>query len=362
MRDTGDHRPRDRRRRDHDQGVRSTTRRSCATTIKDIGYTRAKYGFDAETCASCRHRRAVARHRAGRRYGTSCSEATRRSHGGAGDQGLMFGYACTETRRADAAADHAGAQAGQGTVDRAPRRRARLSPPGRQVAGVGVEYDERQAGACRHGRGLDPAQRRCDRTRRSSHDITSKFVEPVIPANLRDGKTRFLTSTRPDVSWSAARTATRPHRPQDHRRHLRRRGPARRRRVLGQGSDKGRPLGVLHGPLRRQERRRGRPGGSLPVQLAYAIGVAEPVSRAGRHRRHRQGRRREDRAKRSKELHADARRGSSRRSTCGVRSTARPRPTATSAATEPEFTWEKTDKADALRADAGLAVASPARP
>ena len=37
-------------------------------TVKDIGYTRAKYGFDAETCGVIVDaRRAVARHRAGRR-------------------------------------------------------------------------------------------------------------------------------------------------------------------------------------------------------------------------------------------------------------------------------------------------------
>ncbi|KAK0329121.1 hypothetical protein LTR94_038059, partial [Friedmanniomyces endolithicus] len=68
----------------------------------------------------------------------------------------------------------------------------------------------------------------------------------------------------------------RPDRPQDHRRHLRRRGPARRRRLLGQGSDQGGPLGRLRLPLPGQERGRRRPGRPLhhPDLLRHRRGQA----------------------------------------------------------------------------------------
>lgn len=55
-------------------------------TVREIGYTRAKYGFDYETCAVIT---SIDRQ--------SPDIAMGVDPGGAGDQGLMFGYACNET-------------------------------------------------------------------------------------------------------------------------------------------------------------------------------------------------------------------------------------------------------------------------
>src|SRR5881409_492087 len=56
------------------------------STIREVGYNRGKFGFDAETCAVLSSI-----------HSQSPDIALGVDTGGAGDQGLMFGFACTET-------------------------------------------------------------------------------------------------------------------------------------------------------------------------------------------------------------------------------------------------------------------------
>ena len=68
-------------------------------TIKEIGYDRAKYGFDADTCGVMT---AIHEQSADIALGVDNSAEAKSGESendhGAGDQGLMFGYACNETK------------------------------------------------------------------------------------------------------------------------------------------------------------------------------------------------------------------------------------------------------------------------
>ena len=309
-------------------------------TIKDIGYTRAKFGFDSETCAvlSSIHGQSpdIAQGVDTGRRRRPGHDVRLRLHRNPElmpmpimlAHKLVKGLSCA---RRDGVLDY-------------------LRPDGKSRSPI--EYDGNQAGSRRHRRRLHAA-RPIVANDTLREDIIDKIVNRVIPADMMDAKTRVPHQSDGTLRRRRPARRRRRYRPQDHRRHLRRRGAARRRRVLGQRSHEGRSLGVLHGAIRGEEHRRRRPRGTLQVQLAYAIGVAEPVSvlidtfGTGSDFR------------RSRSASSCARTSSSRRAASSSRWTFAGRFTRKTAAfghfgrTEPEFTWERTDKAAALNADAG---------
>ena len=111
--------------------------------ISQIGYTRAKFGFDAETCGVI-----VALDEQSPDIAQGVDTAFEVQHDagdgdpldrvGAGDQGLMFGYATERDAGAHAAADHARAQAREAACGGAQGRHAPLPAARRQDPGDGA--------------------------------------------------------------------------------------------------------------------------------------------------------------------------------------------------------------------------------
>ena len=249
--------------------------------------------------------------------------------------------------------------------------RAPVPAPRREGAGHGALRGRRArapaAGRDRARARLDAAPRRprrrdADQARpRRARAAPDPAARPLRRAAAR--ATTGLLLRQPDRQVRDRRPdgRHRPHRPQDHRRHLRRRGAARRRRVLRQGPDEGRPLGGLRGALRGEERRRGRASPS-------AASCRSPTRSASRTRcrcSSRRSARRRSPCARIEELvreHFDL------RPAAILRDLDLRRPIYAKTAAyghfgrdDQDFTWERTDKADALRAAAGLAAATATR-
>ena len=148
--------------------------------VADIGYTRAKFGFDADTCAVISNIDGQS---------PDIALGTNDQVGGAGDQGMMFGYACRETEELmplPVTLSHKLAM--RLTEVRKSGLLPYLRPDGKTQ--VTVEYDDKRpvrvdavVVSSQHDREVSQEKLR--------EDIKKYVVDEVIPAEFLDENTKI---------------------------------------------------------------------------------------------------------------------------------------------------------------------------
>ena len=165
-------------------------------TVREIGYTRGKYGFDADTCGVIT---AIDEQSADIALGVDKAlEAKENKMSdneidaiGAGDQGMMFGYATNETEEYmpyPIALAHKLAL--QLTKVRKDGTLKYLRPDGKTQ--VTVEYDENDK-PVRLDAVVLSTQHDPDVTQEQIHEDIKKYVfDPILPAEMVDADTKFF--------------------------------------------------------------------------------------------------------------------------------------------------------------------------
>jgi S-adenosylmethionine synthetase len=152
-------------------------------TVREVGYTRAKYGFDAETCGII----------------TSIDEqspdiAQGVDVGGAGDSGMMFGFACDETPELMPLPIMLAHKLARRLAEvRRSKLLNYLRPDGKVQVTVRYGDDGKPAGvdsvvvSTQHHDEVETEQLRSD--------VAEQVIDKVIPDQLRDGHKSFINPT-----------------------------------------------------------------------------------------------------------------------------------------------------------------------
>jgi S-adenosylmethionine synthetase len=151
------------------------------STIKEVGYDRGKYGYDAETCAVLSSI-----------HSQSPDIAMGVDTGGAGDQGLMFGFACRETEELMPIPIMLAHKLVKGlSCLRRDGTLPYLRPDGKSQ--VTVEYEgakpvrvDAVVVSSQHSPDVSQEQMRAD--------VIEKIVKPVIPAAMMDQDTKVYVN------------------------------------------------------------------------------------------------------------------------------------------------------------------------
>ena len=311
------------------------------STIRDIGYTRAKYGFDSDTCAVVSSIDPQ-----------SVDIAQGVDTGGAGDQGLMFGFAVRETPELMPLP----IMLAHRLVQRLSHVRKSneldfLRPDGKSQ--VTIEYEGKRP--IRAEAIVISTQHSPAISNRDLHEgIVESVIKQVVPAELIDENTKFHINPTGRFVIGGPQGDT---------------GLTGRKIIVDTYGGRGRHGGgAFSGKDPTKVDRSAcymaryiaknlvaaELADEVEVQLAYAIGVAEPVSvyvetfgtgRIDDNRMSEIVRNNFDMTPRGIIESLDLRRPIFKK-TAAYGHFGR---------TEPEFTWERTDRVDALRRDAGVA-------
>ena len=313
--------------------------------VKEIGYTRAKYGFDYETCSVL-----SSIHEQSPDISIGINETDEHEQG-AGDQGLMFGYACLETEEFMPMP----IMLAHKLVRRLSQVRKEkilnyLRPDGKSQVTIEYEGDlpkriDAVVIAAQHDRYVKMGDLR--------EDIKKSVIEDVLPADMLDAETKYYINGTGRFERGGPFADS---------------GLTGRKIIVdtygGVGSHGG---GCFSGKDPSKVDRSGSymaryiaknlvaagVADKLEIQLAYAIGIPHPVSimvdtfdtaKIS-----------EDKIKDLIQAHFELH----PKKMIESLNLLRPIYRKTAAyghfgRTEDEFTWEKTDKAEALRRDAGL--------
>jgi len=164
-------------------------------TVRDVGYTRAKYGFDADTCAvltSIDEQSADIALGVNRALEVKTGEEKEDKYNltGAGDQGIVFGFACNETPQLMPLPIYLAHKLARTLTEvRKEKVLPYLRPDGKSQ--VTVEY--RDGKPYRIAAVILSSQHRDDvPLSRLRDDLIEQVAKKVLPPEMLDSKTKFF--------------------------------------------------------------------------------------------------------------------------------------------------------------------------